>query len=306
MIHLLQDITTPLPVNLADTLKTVTHVVASKIQEDPRSFMHELVNEGINFGLKVVAALVIYFVGAWLIKRVRAGMTIGFNRRKTDKTLSSFLMSFVTFSLYVILAIVTVSTLGINTTSIAALLAAGGMAVGMALSGTVQNFAGGIMLLLFKPFKVGDFIEAQGYKGTVTSISIVNTKITTPDNRVVFIPNGSLSNGNIDNHYINGIRRVEWTPSVEYGSDADACIACIREVVLADKRILDSTTNGAQDLFIGLQSLNENDVTFVVRAWVRKEDYWDVFYTINKALYVELPKQGFGFAYPHVDVTIKN
>lgn len=295
-----------MPANVADSLKQATNIIVDKIKTDPIQFMKDFGDQAIQFGLKVLAALVIYFVGAWLIRRVKHMLVRVFDRRHTESTLVSFVMSFVSIGLYALLVIIAISTLGINTTSLAALLAAGGMAIGMALSGTVQNFAGGIMILVFKPFKVGDFIAAQGFVGTVTDVTMVSTKILTVDNRVVVLPNGALSNGTIDNYTGKPLRRVDWTVSVEYGSDADKCIESIREILAQDSRILDSATPGAADPFVALSSLNDNDISFTVRVWVNSADYWGVFFDGNKNFYTLLQQKGFSFAYPHMDVTIKS
>ena len=228
-----------------------------------------------------------------------------------------------------ILIVVCVSTLGVDTTSLAALLAAGGLAIGMALSGTVQNFAGGIMLLAFKPFKAGDLIEAQGTLGTVVEVNITATKVLTPDNRVVILPNGALSNGTINNYNGRPLRRVEWLVSVSYGVDAAECKEAIQAILNSDERVLKADTDMEQlyqELnisafqlstvnyrmkaipapFVALKQLNANDITFVVRAWVRAADYWDVFFALQERFYTELPKQGFTFAYPHLDVKMLN
>ena len=308
-----------------DSVWVATENLITHLQQDPQAVLHSFVQSAIMFGLKVLVALLIYIVGSWLIGRVRKLMQRGFERRKTEKTIASFASSAVSIGLTVLLVIVTVGTLGVDTTSLAALLAAGGMAIGMALSGTVQNFAGGIMILAFKPFKAGDWISALGIGGTVIEVTITSTKILTPDNRVVVLPNGSLSNGVIDNYTGRPLRRVEWLVSVEYGSDAEACKKAILEIVGSDTRVLDGKTDTEElykefdvskyqlatigyksksipDPFVALKSLNENDITFVVRAWVRSSDYWDVYFEINERFYTELPKQGFGFAYPHVVV----
>ena len=303
---LLQDITTPV-ILPADSLRQVTETIIQKVQEDPNAFWTQLLHNAITFGIKVVIALIIYIIGAWLIKRVKKLLLRIFERRDTERTLASFVSSLVSISMTVLLIIITVSTLGVDTTSLAALLAAGGMAIGMAMSGTVQNFAGGIMLLVFKPFKVGDFITAQGFSGTVTDVSIVSTKIVSTDNHIVVIPNGTLSNGNIDNYSTNPLRRVDLEISVAYGADADRCIETILDIVHGDKRIIDAQTPGAADPFVGLSSLNASDITFGVRVWVHTPDYWNVRFDLNKSLYTQLPQQGFEFAYPHMDVTlIKN
>lgn len=296
---------------------------------DPDTFWQEAGNAMLQFGLKVLAALVIFLVGIVLIRWIQNILKRMFERRKTEPTIASFVSSFVSISLTVLLIIISVSTLGVNTTSLAALLAAGGMAIGMALSGTVQNFAGGLMILAFKPFKADDFIEAQGTMGKVIEVNITATKILTPDNKVVILPNGALSNGIINNYNGRPLRRVEWNVSVSYGVDAAQCKKAILAIINSDTRILQentdmnqlykelnisafqlSTVNYRMDAipapFVALKSLNENDITFVVRAWVRTADYWNVFFDLQERFYSELPPQGFTFAYPHMDVTMIN
>lgn len=262
-------------------------------------------DKAIGFGLKVIAALVIYGIGAWLIKRVKNILVKIFERRHTEKAIASFVMSLVSISLTVLLIIITIGTLGINTTSLAAILAAGGMAIGMALSGTVQNFAGGIMLLVFKPFKAGDFIEAQGYTGTVTEVNIVSTKLTTVDNKIIVIPNGALSNNTINNYSQNRFRRLEWLVDVEYGSSSSQVKAALKSIVDSDKRILYMEAGVPADPMIELNALRDSSVQFIVRAWVKSEDYWDVFFAVNTLIYDQLPPQGIQFPFPQMDVHMK-
>lgn len=296
-------------------------------KNDPQSFWTEVGQTMLHFGLKVLAALALFVVGWWLIGVIKNAMARLFTRRKVEPTLASFISSFVSISMTILLVVVSIGTLGVDTTSLAALLAAGGMAIGMALSGTVQNFAGGIMLLVFKPFKAGDFIEAQGTMGTVVEVNITATKILTIDNRVVVLPNGALSNGVINNYSGRPLRRVEWLVSVSYGVDAKACKEAIMTIINSDERVLQADTdmeklyeelqiskyqlatvnyrmNAIPAPFVALKSLNENDITFVVRAWVRGADYWNVFFDLQERFYTELPPQGFTFAYPHMDVTM--
>ena len=312
-----------------DSVRQGARQMIEYARTDPDGFWQIFVEKITQFGLKVLAALVIFIIGVWVIRLVKNGLKRMFDRRNTEPTIASFVTSFVSISLTVLLVVITISTLGIDTTSLAALLAAGGLAVGMALSGTVQNFAGGIMLLAFKPFKAGDFIEAQGVLGKVVEVNITATKILTVDNRVVILPNGALSNGTINNFNGRPLRRVEWLVSVSYGVDAKACKEAILAILNSDERVLQadtdmkalykelnisayqlSTVNYRMDAipapFVALKSLNENDITFVVRAWVRSADYWDVFFALQERFYTELPPQGFTFAYPHVDVTMLN
>ena len=210
-------------------------------------------------------------------------------------------MSITSIALTVILIIITVGTLGIDTTSIAALLAGGGMAIGMALNGTVQNFAGGIMILIFKPFKSGDFIETQGFSGTVSEVTITSTKLSTVDNRVIIIPNGVLSNGIINNYSDKPIRRVELTVDVEYGSSSEKVISILNSIIKDDTRILKEPA----EPFIRLSALKDSSIQFTIRLWVDADDYWGVHFDTIEKIYNELPKNGINFPFPQLDVNIK-
>ncbi len=258
----------------------------------------------ISFGLKLLAALAIYIIGAWIIRKCKRLVMRIFERRKTEKSLASFVINLISITLTVILIVIAISTLGINTTSIAALLASGGVAIGLALSGTLQNFAGGIMILTFKPFKSGDYIEAQGYSGTVDSIDIFNTKLTTPDNKMIMIPNGTLSNGTINNYSKQQFRRVDWILGVEYGTDFEKAKGIIENIISAEKdtRILSKPSAP----FIGIESLSASSVDIIVKAWVKTSDYWDVFYDYNARFYTELPQNGINFPFPQMDVWLRN
>lgn len=280
---------------LVDTLSNST----------PSEILHLLGQQAISFGLKVLGALIIYILGAWLIRKVKKLMEKVFDRKGADPALRSFLNSLVSVAMWTILIILTVSALGVNTSSLAALLAAGGMAIGMALSGTVQNFAGGIMLLIFKPFRAGDYIEALGYSGTVQEINIVSTKLVTIDNRIIILPNGALSSGNINNITALPLRRIDQSITVEYGSDADEVRSAILDIIRANPLFLDSSTEGAQDPFVGLKSLNDSNVEFITRVWVKKEDYWNAWFYLNETVYREFPKKGIKFPFPQLDVHLQ-
>ncbi|MBO6168971.1 MAG: mechanosensitive ion channel [Bacteroidales bacterium] len=289
-----------------DSVKIAASDFAEALATDPASAMHQLGVEAIHFGLKVLLAVIIYIIGAWIIKLVKRALGKMFTKRGTDKTVASFVSSFTSVALTILLIILTISTLGVNTTSLAALLAGGGVALGMALSGTLQNFSGGLLILAFKPFKVGDFIEAQGYAGTVTEMSIVSTKLTLPDNRTVIIPHGTLANGNINNYSKNQLRRLEWKIGLEYGVDAEACEAKLLEIVKAESRVLDSAFKGAADPFAAVSQLKDSSVEFVLRAWVKNADYWPVYFAVNDAIYKQLPQSGFGFPFPQMDIHVKS
>ena len=324
---LLQTLTAEQIQQRQDSIREGAKQMVQFAKEDPHGFLEVAKDTLLSFGIKVLAALAIFVVGILLLKWIRSLLSRRFERRNTEPTIASFVISFINISVITLLIVVCVSTLGVDTTSLAALLAAGGLAIGMALSGTVQNFAGGIMLLAFKPFKAGDLIEAQGTLGKVVEVNITATKVLTLDNQVVILPNGALSNGIIHNYNGRPLRRVEWLVSVSYGVDAAKCKEAILNIVKSDKRVLQETTdmdalyqelkitsyqlstvNYRMDAipapFVALKSLNANDITFVVRAWVRADDYWDVFFGLQERFYTELPPQGFTFAYPHVDVTM--
>ena len=281
--------------------EAIEHIATTPLEE----LLPEFVESVIRFGIKVLIALLIYFIGAWLIRKIRGMLRRIFERRKTEKAIASFVESLTSIALTVILAIITIGTLGVNTTSLAALLAAGGMAIGMALSGTVQNFAGGIMILVFKPFKAGDFIETEnGYSGTVSDVNIFSTKLTTTDNKIIVIPNATLSNGTINNFSENTMRRVEWLVGVEYGSDAEEVKAALGGIVSSEKRVLYAESGAPADPLIAVNALQDSAVQYVVRVWVKSSDYWDVFYCLNERIYTELPQKGIGFPFPQMDVHI--
>ena len=256
----------------------------------------------IKWGLKVLAAILLYLLGAWIIRRVKKLLRKVFTKRKVDPSLATFTVSFVNISLTVILFIVVVSILGVPTSTFAALLAAGGLAVGMALSGTLQNFAGGVMLLLFKPFKVGDYIDANGFSGTVDAINITSTQIHTVDNKIVHLPNGSVANSNIQNYSTSELRRVDWNISVSYGDDVEKGIALLKDYLSKDPRVLDTP----EPPFAALSQLGDSAIILTARAWTKNSDYWDLYFDINKLIYEDFPKQGMTFPYPQLDVHVRN
>ena len=248
----------------------VEHIATTPTNE----LLGEFLEKTISFGLKVIAAVVIYLIGAWVIRKIKRMLSRVFERKGTDAAISSFVQSITSIILTLVLIITTIGVLGVNTTSFAALLAGGGMAIGMALNGTVQNFAGGIMLLIFKPFKAGDYIEAQGFSGTVSEVNIVSTKLRTVDNRVIIIPNGILSNGTIDNYSQQEMRRVDWTVDVEYGASSEEATKLLMSFLIEDERVLNIEKGAPADPFVTLSALKDSGIQFTMRAWVRKDDYW--------------------------------
>ena len=291
--------------SVSHSLQAELAAAAEKIATTPTSeLLSDLMDKALSFGLKVLAALAIYFVGAWLIKKIRNLLKRIFDKRDFEPAIESFIQSIVGIALWIILIIAVIGTLGVETTSFAALLAGGGMAIGLALNGTVQNFAGGIMILIFRPFKAGDFIEMQGFTGTVTEVTITSTKLTTTDNRVIIIPNGAISNGTINNYSHMPLRRLDLTIDVEYGTSSEKVCEMIMSQIKQDGRILNAETSGKADPFVALCSLRDSSIQFVIKVWVKSEDYWDVNYSLLKNIYEELPKNGIQFPYPKLDVNI--
>ena len=263
--------------------------------------MQTLIEKGIDLGIEagksIIIAVVTYFVGKTLISLVNRMLSGMMERRNVDPAIQSFAKSLANMLLMILLAISVVSALGVNTTSFAALLASGGVAVGMALSGNLQNLAGGIVILLFRPFKVGDYIEAQGTGGTVGEIQIFHTILTTPDNKKIHLPNGALSSGNITNYSKEPLRRVDFTVAVEYGEDIDKVRKALREILDRDERVLQEPTP-----VIVLGALADSSVNITVRVWVKSENYWNVFFETNETIYNEFNRQGINFPYPQLTI----
>ncbi len=251
----------------------------------------------IEYGVQIITATVILIVGMWVVKMIQSAIRKGLEKKGTDPSLAGFTFSLTGMALKIMVIIAVISQLGVETTSFIAILGAAGLAIGMALSGTLQNFAGGAMILIFKPFKVGDFIDAQGYTGTVNEIQIFNTILKTPDNKTIIIPNGGLSTGSMVNFSTEPTRRVDWTFGIGYGDDADKAQEVIKRLLQQDSRILKD-----QDVFCELSELGDSSVNFATRAWVNAGDYWGVYFDMNKKVYQEFDKSGLSIPYPQMDV----
>lgn len=264
-------------------------------------YIQELITKGLNFcvesGKSIIIAILIYFVGKALIMLANRMLQKMLNRKHIDPTIQTFLKSLVNILLMVLLIISVVSALGINTTSFAALLASAGVAVGMALSGNLQNLAGGIVVLLFRPFKVGDYIEAQGVGGTVQEIQIFHTILNTPDNKKIYLPNGSLSSGNIVNYSKEPTRRVDFTISIDYGESIDKVREVLKEIITNDQRVLTTP-----EPVIALNALADSSVNIALRVWVKSEDYWAVYWETNEKIYNEFNRRGINFPFPQLTI----
>lgn len=259
--------------------------------------MERLINWGVETGGRIIGAVLIFIIGRLLISFLNKMVARILVKRKVELSIQSFVKSLINILLTVLLIVAVIGKLGVETTSFAALLASAGVAVGMALSGNLQNFAGGLIVLLFRPFKVGDFIESQGVSGTVREIQIFHTILTTPDNKVIYIPNGALSSGTVTNYSREDTRRVEWVIGVEYGENFDKVESIVRRMLAADSRIL--TTPAP---FVALHALSDSSVNVVIRVWVKSADYWDVYFDMNKNVYSVFNEEGIGFPFPQLTV----
>lgn len=256
----------------------------------------------IKFGLKLLAVAVIVFIGRWLIGKVDRFLNRIFERKDVEISLAGFLRNIVKVVLYLIVFLLAIGTLGIKTTSFAAILAAVSLAIGMALSGTLQNFAGGVIILLLRPFKVGDYIQAQGFEGTVKSIQLFNTLLNTADHKTILLPNGALSTGSINNYSSETRRRVDIKIGLAYGNDIAEARKVILELLAKESRILKDT-----EPKIIVTSLGDSAVNVDVRVWVEKADYWDVLFSLNEQIYnTIMAHPNLEFPFPQLDVHVKN
>lgn len=281
----------------APPLKAGEEIIAAAKNGEIDQLIKQAIAMGMDAGKSILLAIVVAVVGHYVVKFINKLVAGMLERRNVEPTVQSFLKSFTNILLVTLLIVTVISTLGVNTTSLAALLASAGLAVGMALSGNMQNLAGGLILLLFKPYKVGDFIEAQGVSGTVKAIQIFHTILTTPDNKVLYIPNGPLSSGNVTNFNGNLTRCVEFIIGVEYGTEIEMVKNVTLNIIESDSRILKDPAP-----LISIKELAESSVNFTLRVWVNAADYWNVFYDTNERIYTEYNKQGIGFPFPQIQV----
>ena len=263
----------------------------------------------LGFCKNLIVAIIVYVIGSWLIKWAKKLFLKMLERSKVDTSLYTFLTSIVNVVLWFTLIIIIISILGIETSSFIALFASAGVAIGMALSGTLQNFAGGVMILLFKPFKVGDYIEAQGYAGTVKEIQIFNTIIRTNDAQTIIIPNGGLSTGSMKNYSTEPYRRVDLDFQFAYGTDLNKVKDAIQEIQKRNSLILQGPVKDSPVVaapWIGVTKLGESGVMMNTRSWCKGADYWSVYFYMNETVYQELKERGFMFPFNRMDVNIIN
>lgn len=267
-------------------------------------------NSLVNFCFRLLIAIAVFYAGRFIINRIYRFVLGVLTHRNVDASLSTFVLSLIRITLYFLLIITVIGILGIETSSFIAIFASAGVALGMALSGTLQNFAGGVLILLLKPYRVGDFIETQGYMGTVKSIQLFNTVINTVDNKSIILPNGMLSTSSINNYSLESYRRVEWSVSLAYGTDLAEAKRTILEIVKSDQRVVEQYTDEENKFgkpadrspFVGLNEMGDSAIVFVVRAWTQAANYWPLYFELNERFYTELPQKGFSFPFPQLDV----
>ena len=259
--------------------------------------LQKLIDGSMSMGGHILKALIVFIIGRFIIRMINKLLMKVLEKRDIDISVKTFTRSLVSISLTVLLIIVVIAALGVETTSFAALLASAGVAVGMALSGNLQNFAGGLVILLFKPYKVGVWIECQGVSGTVKEIQIFHTILNTADNKLIFVPNGSLSSGVVINYTNQNIRRVEWIVGVEYGQNYDLVESVLKELVANESRIIADPA-----YTIALQKLDASSVNIMLRVWVNSENYWPVYFDMNQKIYKTFNERGIGFPFPQLTV----
>ncbi len=251
----------------------------------------------VTFGKNVVIALVIFYVGRVVINVIVRGLRGMMQRQEVDKTLETFVCNLVRIVLLVVVIIAAIGALGVQTTSLIAIFGAAGLAVGLALQGSLSNFAAGVLIVLFRPYRVGDYIEAAGIAGTVEQVQILTTVLATPDNKQIIVPNSQVMNSVITNYSAKDKRRVDMVVGVSYSDDLDKVRAILEELVAADDRILDDPPHK-----IAVQALADSSVNFVVRPWVRTSDYWGVWFDLTEAIKKRFDKEGVSIPFPQQDV----
>ena len=279
-----------------DFTKTASELMSDKA-------LDTLTQYCVTFGKNLLAAIVIYFVGRFIISKLTTLVRTIMQKKQIEPSLYSFVDSFLTICLHFVLIIAIVGVLGIETSSFVALFASAGVAIGMALSGTLQNFAGGVMILLFRPFRVGDFIEAQGYSGIVKQIQIFNTILTTVDNQTVIIPNGGLSTGSLKNYSTQPYRRVDIDVEVAYGSKPEVVRRVLLDICLKDSRIM---TQDAMKPFIPMTSMGASAIAFQVRVWTESANYWGVKFDTTEKIYNRLAEEGIEIPFQQIDVHMRS
>ncbi len=278
--------------------ENVTQTVNESINYTDPQFWIE---KSIEWGTKIIIAVVILVIGMMIVNKISKIANKAFSKKKFDASLTTFLSSMISVSLKILVVVTALGQLGVEMTSFIALIGAAGLAIGMAFSGSLGNLAGGVMILIFRPYKVGDYISAQGEEGFVKEIQIFNTILLTLDNKTVIIPNGAMANGNMVNFTMQEKRRVDFTVGIAYGDDYEKAKSTLEKFIAEDDKILKDEPN-----FIGLVELADSSVNLTLRVWCKTDDYWDVYFKMNERIYKEFEQVGLNIPFPQLDVHIQN
>lgn len=275
-------------------LLSILQVDTSQGIEKAQEWMNYGIDLAKEFGPKIVTAIIIYIIGSWIIKRITNALTKVFAKSKYDESLQKFLLNLVSWALKIFLIIIVISRLGVDVTTFAAVIAAAGLAIGMALQGSLANFAGGVLIMIFKPYKIGDLIEAQGVLGVVKEIEIFTTKLTTPQNKLAIVPNGTMANGNIINYTAEGLMRVDMTIGVGYDEDIKKAKETLLQVLVSNPKVLKEPAPS-----VNVEALGESSVDLAVRPFCKPEHYWDVYFESLENCKLALDAAGIEIPYPH-------
>lgn len=271
---------------------------AIDFSQEANSAWTKLVETSLDLGERILAAIVIFLVGKFIVRWLNKIFAKLLEKQKVEPGVQTFLKSMVNILLLIMLGFAVVGKLGIELTGFAALLASAGVAIGMALSGNLQNFAGGLIILIFRPYKVGDYIESSsGASGTVKEIQIFHTVLVTPDNKVIYAPNGSMSNAVTTNYSQNDTRRIDLVFGVEYGENIERVQQVLKKIIEADKRILTTP-----EPFVRMGDLADSSINFTVRVWVNSSDYWAVYFDMKETVYTTFNKEGISIPFPQLVV----
>jgi len=281
---------------LADTSKVLVEG-GGEVVEQSSKYMDMAIQFGSEYGLKIIGALIIFIVGKWIAKRLRGVVVKLMHKSNVDGTLVSFVQSIVYIMLMIVVILAALNALGVNTTSFAAILAAAGLAIGLALQGTLGNIGSGVLIISFRPFNVGDVVTIGGETGTVAAISMFATILHTPDNKVVTVPNTAVTSGNITNFSAQATRRLDLTFGIGYDDDLKLAKSVLEDIIRSDERVLVDP-----EPFVGVRELGDSSVNFAFRPWVKSEDYWAVHFDMMEKVKLTFDEKGISIPYPQMDI----
>lgn len=270
---------------------------SSEVIDQTSRYIEMGVSFAMTYGLKIIGALLIFVIGMWMAKRIQKILVALMKKKKVDDTLQTFLENLVYILLMIVIVLASLSALGVETTSFIAILGAAGLAIGLALQGTLGNVGSGVILISFRPFKVGDFVAAGGETGTIGSITLFATTLLTPDNKVITIPNSTIAGGNITNFSAKETRRLSLIFSIGYGDDLKLAKSVLQEIITSDPRVLSEPAP-----FVGVLELGESSVNFAFRPWVKSEDYWGVHFDMQEKVKLTFDEKGISIPFPQMDI----